>query len=120
MMNANNRPRTREVLTTDNLLVMGAASTFEIDEFEVFTLAYEAWYGRPAEISEIEPSYARYLLEGVVPAWVRSYCRNFVSMDTVRVFAACTASQDRTGQFLRQFIMALCVIISVLIMANTL
>ena len=119
-MALNQNPNQRDVLTTDNLLVMSAANTFEINEYEVFTLAYEAWYGRPAEIKEIEPTYARYLLDGIVPAWVRSYCRNFVNMDTVKAFTVYANTEDKTGKFLRQLIMGLCVIISMLIVANTL
>ncbi len=108
-----------QALTTDIILVLNTANTFEIDEYEVFTLAYEAWYGRPADIREIEPEYARYMLNGVIPAWVRSYCRNFVSLDTVQAFSLYANTDDSTGKFLRQLIIGACLVISMLVVAGT-
>lgn len=108
-----------QALTTDTILVMNTASTFEINEYEVFTLAFEAWYGRAAEFKEIESEYVRYMTKGIIPAWVRSYCRSYVSMETVQAFSLYSSADDATGKFLRQLIICACLVVSMLVVAST-
>lgn len=107
-----------EILTVDSLLVLNTANTFEIDEFEVFTMAYEAWFGQVAKFKDIELHFSSYMREGSIPHWVRSYCRDIVSFDTAKALSVYVNAEDRTGRILRQLILGLCVVLSSLVIMN--
>jgi hypothetical protein len=59
----------------DVLDVLAASSLLQITEFQLFELAYERWFGRKAQETELEPCFARYMFASLAPFWVRSYCR---------------------------------------------
>ena len=106
-------------LTVDNLLVLNTAGALEMDEFEVFTLACEAWYGNTATFSDIDRVFAGYMRDGNIPHWVRSYCRNVVSFDVAKAASVYVQAEDRTGRVLRQLILGLCVVLSSIVILNT-
>jgi len=108
-----------EILTADSLLVLHTANTFEIDEFEVFTLAYEGWFGQAASFKDIEVHFYTYKSNGSVPHWVRNYCRSIVSFNTAKALSVYVNAEDRTGRVLRQLILGLCVVLSSIILMNT-
>lgn len=55
--------------------VVYTAAVLRISEFEVFRLAYQEWFGRPAENREMEVCFHRYLAATQAPVWVRSFVR---------------------------------------------
>ncbi len=55
--------------------VVYAAAVLQISEFEVFRLAYQEWFGHPAENREMEACFHRYMAATQVPPWVRSFVR---------------------------------------------
>ncbi|MGD8571034.1 MAG: hypothetical protein PVH98_01180, partial [Gammaproteobacteria bacterium] len=44
-------------------------------EFELFELAYLDWFGDDPAVSQVEPTFATYMFNGDIPAWVRQYAR---------------------------------------------
>ncbi len=56
-----------------------ASRLMEKGEFDLFSDAYVAWYGRKASEAEIESYFSRYIKRGVVPFWVRHKVRAFLS-----------------------------------------
>jgi hypothetical protein len=55
--------------------VVYAAAVLQVSEFEVFRLAYQDWFGHPAEKREMEAYFHRYLGGMQAPVWVRSFVR---------------------------------------------
>ena len=55
--------------------VVYAAAVLQISEFDVFRLAYQEWFGRPAERREMEACFHRYLGATQAPVWVRAFVR---------------------------------------------
>lgn len=56
-----------------------AAKQMGIGDFNFFMRSYTAWYGEEPTEAMIEPYFKKYLLNGVVPFWVRHYARNYLS-----------------------------------------
>lgn len=46
-----------------------------ISEFKLFGDAYYAWHGKQAPEKLLAPFFSRYLMEGIVPYWVRNHVR---------------------------------------------
>lgn len=64
-----------------NDVVLYTTSILEIGELEVFTRAYEAWYGT-ADEEDVEVAYSSYFKSrnpDEVPPWVRHYCRREIA-----------------------------------------
>jgi hypothetical protein len=55
--------------------VVYAAAVLQISEFEVFRLAYQDWFGHPADNREMEACFHRYLGGVQTPVWVRAFVR---------------------------------------------
>lgn len=60
--------------------VLDTAAILEITEFEVFRLAYDRWFGTPANDTIIEPFFCNYMFEMVVPSWVNHFTRTFMEL----------------------------------------
>ena len=56
--------------------VQKAAACLQVSEFHVFELAWTRWFGDDREPQDMESLYWSYVTEGVVPHWVRHFCRN--------------------------------------------
>jgi hypothetical protein len=52
------------------------ASILGSSETRVFELAYQEWYGKPAQQCELEHAFLAYLFEGRVECWVRAFTRH--------------------------------------------
>lgn len=50
----------------------------EISEYELFRLAYTAWYGQIPAAHYLEQQFDCYLQSGELPFYVRHYCRNYI------------------------------------------
>ena len=66
-------------LDDDVHAVIEAASDLDISEFQVFTNAYERWFGHSADEQQVERYYLGYMFRGKVPHWVREYARQVAS-----------------------------------------
>lgn len=63
--------------------------SLEVSEFEVFRMAYAAWFGEHPDIECLENHFDDYLADGVLPFYVRHYCRQYIdnrpeSLDAVQ------------------------------------
>lgn len=52
--------------------------SLDISEFEVFHMAYTQWYGEKPAHAQLEKQFDDYLSSGVLPFYVRHYCRQYV------------------------------------------
>ena len=64
-----------EDLPVDVEEVLDVAAALDINEFEVFHLAYDWWHGETSTDAEIEPIFVKYMFNSVVPPWVRQFTR---------------------------------------------
>lgn len=65
----------RSVTVDDAQMVLWSAEILEKSEFEVFELAYQAWYRGTPDTIRLERIFAEYMFDGVVPFWVRQFTR---------------------------------------------
>lgn len=66
----------RSVKVDDAQAVLWSAEVLEKSEFEVFELAYQAWYRESPEVARLERIFADYMFDEVVPFWVRQFTRD--------------------------------------------
>lgn len=64
--------------------------SLDTSEFEVFCVAYTEWYGEEAAMPYIEQQFNAYLKSGVLPFYVRHFCRHYVEKYPVCVIDAQT------------------------------
>ncbi len=55
-----------------------------VSEFKLFEESYHAWHGDKPSEELVEYFFKNYLLEGVVPFWVRNHVRKFLKDPTLR------------------------------------
>ncbi len=65
----------RSVKVDDAQAVLWSAEILEKSEFEVFELAYQAWYQEEPEVIRLERIFAGYMFDEAVPFWVRQFAR---------------------------------------------
>jgi hypothetical protein len=64
-----------EHLAPDVDSVLTATALLDITEWDFFNLAYNRWHGKPAAEGIMEPIFAAYMFNDVVPLWVRHFAR---------------------------------------------
>lgn len=64
-----------ENLAPDVDSVLTATALLDITEWDFFNLAYDRWHGEPAKEGFMEPVFAAYMFNDVVPLWVRHFAR---------------------------------------------
>lgn len=64
-----------EHLAPDIDSVLTASALLDITEWDFFNLAYNRWHGQPAAEGIMEPIFAAYMFNDVVPLWVRHFAR---------------------------------------------
>lgn len=64
-----------ENLAPDIDSVLNATALLDITEWDFFNLAYNRWHGEPAKDGIMEPIFAAYMFNDVVPLWVRHFAR---------------------------------------------
>lgn len=79
--------------------------SMEVSEFDLFCLAHTAWYGEKPARCYLEQQFDNYLLSGVLPFYVRHYCREFVAAHPETVNNACL--QEKRSRFLQRLVMGL-------------
>lgn len=68
----------------DVRLVLDAAASLDIREFDLFAGAHKWWFGHHAEIKALERVFAAYMFHGIVPPWVRQYARRVLNPSRCR------------------------------------
>jgi hypothetical protein len=63
------------VKVDDAQAVLWSAEILEKSEFEVFEMAYRAWYREAADCRRLERIFADYMFDEIVPFWVRQFTR---------------------------------------------
>lgn len=66
----------RSVVVDDAQMVLWCADILEKTEFEVFEMAYEAWFRESPDTVRLERAFAIYMFDGVAPFWVRQFTRS--------------------------------------------
>lgn len=64
-----------ENLAPDIDSVLNATALLDITEWDFFNLAYNRWHGEPAKDDIMEPIFAAYMFNDVVPLWARHFAR---------------------------------------------
>jgi hypothetical protein len=64
-----------EDLAPDIDSVLNATALLDITEWDFFNLAYNRWHGEPANDGVMEPIFAAYMFNDVVPLWARHFAR---------------------------------------------
>ena len=68
----------KELTELDTLTL--TRESLDVSEFEVFRRAYATWYGAEPAIQIIENHFDEYLTAGIIPFYVRHYCRQFIEL----------------------------------------
>ncbi|NIM28157.1 MAG: hypothetical protein GTO67_12390 [Gammaproteobacteria bacterium] len=55
--------------------VLTATALLDITEWDFFNLAYNRWHGEPAAEGIMEPIFAAYMFDDIVPPWARHFSR---------------------------------------------
>jgi hypothetical protein len=63
------------VKVDDAQAVLWSAEILEKSEFDVFEMAYRAWYREAPDAQRIERIFAGYMFDEAVPFWVRQFTR---------------------------------------------
>ena len=79
--------------------------TLDVSEFEVFRMAYAEWYGEKPSLPRLETEFDDYLSSGVLPFYVRHYCRQFIEDHPECIRAAQTT--ERRSRFAERLATAL-------------
>lgn len=56
-------------------LIADAARATGVSEYELFQLAYQAWYRNDPEQQRLEKIFVAYLFSGRVPVWVQDFAQ---------------------------------------------
>ena len=65
----------RSVTVDDAQTILWCAEILQKSEFEVFEMAYLAWYREEPDTRQLERIFAGYMFDEVVPFWVRQFTR---------------------------------------------
>ena len=68
----------RSVKVDDAQTILWCAEILQTSEFEVFEMAYRAWYREQPEVARLERVFADYMFDEVVPFWVRQFTRTIL------------------------------------------
>ena len=117
-----------EELPDDVEEILDVAAQLEIREFDVFHLAHNWWFGRESTERDIEPYFTEYMFRRTVPHWVRQFTRDALSRRTPageldrRDFGLAKlpeATVQSVSRGLRYFVIAICAISALIIMAES-
>lgn len=63
----------------DRSMIAHAANLLQIGEFQFLQLAYAEWYGDEMRASDTDRAFSEYMLNGRIPAYVRSFARKIIA-----------------------------------------
>lgn len=68
-------PDIRKITVTDDERVRISSRLLDISEFRFFQISYSRWYGSEISEKEIEPVFSDYMMNDLIPHWVRHFSR---------------------------------------------
>ncbi len=96
--------------------VLNAAALLDTSEFNIFSIAYESWFGEQANEQHLEKHYTAYMFDAVVPHWVRDFSRKIAqlaksgSLDSSEYVTPEPTASPQATEFARRFVITLAVI----------
>ena len=70
-----------EMDNIESNILAEAANRLDVGEFQIFQLAYEAWYGGELDPQRLEAIFFDYLINNMIPPRARHYARNIIAQD---------------------------------------
>ena len=67
-----------EMDNVESNLLAEASNRLDVGEFQIFQLAYEAWYGCELDPQRLEAIFFDYLINNKIPPWARHYARKII------------------------------------------
>lgn len=61
--------------------LLETSALLEVKEYTVFEMAYKDWHGKHAPSKVMEAHFSVYMFKGVIPVWVRRYCRKVIELN---------------------------------------
>jgi hypothetical protein len=68
---------------TDIQLVYKASAWLGINEFQIFSDAWQAWYNEKPSEKRLEPYFVDFLAHDSIPFWVRNHVRSILSRENL-------------------------------------
>ena len=79
----------------DTRAVTLAADALSLSEFNFFRLAHNRWFGHDATDKAIEAAFAAYMFHEQVPPWVRHFCRDVLTRQSLDRLDAAELGADQ-------------------------
>ena len=95
-----------ELTELDSFLL--TRESLEMREFSVFRMTYADWYGEQPALLQIENHFDDYLTSGILPFYVRHYCRQFI--DDCPEFVIAVQSREQRSLFANRLVTGILVI----------
>ncbi len=115
-----------EKLPEDIEDVLELSAILEVREYDIFELAYRWWHEASPRHELIEPHFAKYMFNQVVPPWVRQYSRMVLTLRDdgkldkealgIALLPNATPRQIRAG--VRYSVMLACILSMLVVIAN--
>ena len=71
-------PDKEELENPERRVIGDAANILQVGEFQLLQLAYQDWYGEDLPEDQADHLFHVYMIEGIVPPWVRHYARRIL------------------------------------------
>ena len=81
--------------TEDARAVIKAAEALSLSEFDLFRFAHNRWVGHDASEKAIEASFTAYMFHEQVPPWVRHFCRDVLTRQSLNRLDAAELGADQ-------------------------
>ena len=75
------KPDREELEMKERLVVISAANTLQVGEFQLLQLAYREWFNEDLPEALVARLFTAYMLRNEVPHWARHYARRIVELD---------------------------------------
>ncbi len=92
----------------DAIVIHRAAALLRLNEFDVFRLAHNNWFGHDADEKALDRVFVAYLFQSSVPHWVRHFCREALEgrIDPASAAPAPQSPVEEIGQRFAAFAVA--------------
>ena len=77
------KPDREELEMKERLVVISAANTLQVGEFQLLQLAYREWFDEDLPEALVARLFTAYMLRNEVPHWARHYARRIVELDAL-------------------------------------
>ncbi len=76
------KPDREELEMKERLVVISAANTLQVGEFQLLQRAHRKWFNKDLPEALVARLFTAYMLRNEVPHWARHYARRIIAMDT--------------------------------------